>query len=271
MMNLESPCTDDSRVTSYCIRILFLIIISTLCVSIQEKAAAESMEIRIQFPSYSTGPAWDQLMINNEGSVGGILPSLVSCSFKRIGARVVFSQAPFARIQRDASSHMFDGFFPATKTLLRSTYFSASTIPLINDYKVLVTPANLSESEPLMGQKVISPIGAARGADMEVNIAKELGDVTITQGYRHLLFMLSGRRLNSIVASELFFNAASKDMSRELNLPTPLRIRRLVNAPIYLFFDNQFLKVNRLLLDRFSEALSVCQKESQDFQKYLTQ
>ncbi len=215
--------------------------------------------VRIHFPGGAVGPASKRMMAFKNGRASGQLPDLVACGFKRIGRKVLFSQAPFPRIQHNISTHEADGFFPANKASRRNKISTASG-PILDDYKVLVTPKYAKE-KPATGLGVPLPrIGVLNGAERELNLAKTYGEAIMLKGYDQMLYMLAADRLDGFVASQVAISITIEDKQMDGEQFGDFAYEKLEDAPFFLFFGNFFLQKNPLILDEFNRALIECKR-----------
>jgi ABC-type amino acid transport substrate-binding protein len=245
-------CTDSAA--------KWLLVFVVVCISGHVNSApglTDVTAVKIHFPINSGGSAGERMMSFQNGDASGQLPDLVACSFERIGRKVVFFQAPFARIQRNISSREADGFFPANKAKNRNETSTASG-PILDDYKVLVTSKYVNEKRARGPGIPLPSIGVLSGAERELNLAKKYGEPIMLNGYEQMLHMLAADRLDGFVASQLSLAIIIQDQQIDAYKLVDLEYKKLEDAPFHLFFGNFFLEKNPLILDEFNRALIEC-------------
>ncbi len=220
--------------------------VAILLLSFHSHAEQGNPVVRLQtLQQVSSG--WKTLLNVENNLLSGRFRDLIDCSFEQIPFQVSYGFAPFSRIQRQVQSQQADGYFPANLTIERLAYATPS-IPLIDDYKVLIRNKAISPSRELR-------IAAMRGATQELNIAKRFSDLVYPiTNYDHLVSMLDAGRIDAVVGSHLFFSVTEGFDKIDQRFV----ITRLESSSMRAFFGNEFLRINPTFLVQFNRALNTC-------------
>jgi polar amino acid transport system substrate-binding protein len=175
-----------------------------------------------------------------DGQPVGYLPDLLTEAFRRAGYTVKIRLMPWARCLAEAKAGTIDGVFDATRTPEREGYLQFADEVLVMEIQSAFVRADDSAGystsvEGLADIRLGLIYASSTGEEIDRAIAeKRLHHVDYASNYESLLHMLTGRRVDMIVADRLSIQGtASKEglLGDLRELPRPV-----LTDPIYVAF-----------------------------------
>jgi polar amino acid transport system substrate-binding protein len=174
------------------------------------------------------------------GKPAGYISDLLTEAFRRAGNPVKLRFMPWGRCLSEARSGAIDGVFGATRTPERETDFLFSDEVLIQETQsAFVRVSDKTSYEPTIDGLADIRIGlinaSSTGAEFDKAVAdKKLRHVDIANNFDSLIQMLTGKRVEVIVADRLSVLGVAKKLGlqREIReIPTPV-----LKDPLYVAF-----------------------------------